>query len=347
MIHTTINTKRFNDIMPNRVIKDSIWSSPTLAKLTEFSDDNFAKWLLMQDDWGCFNSDSDVIKGLVYPKRPEKTPEAVQKIKEEYYQRGFLFLWQEGEREWGYFVAHESHNNYCNKTNVDDKGKHQKHRRKTPEPPAELLKKYLEGDRSFFPQPSTSLDTLEQVGTGPNKILEPNPKPKPDIPPSEGMPAGLLFEPLSDSDEIKPTESTAPDVVKPTGTSTSREVKPIESSTTGDVKPPNESGTPRKKTRTHARLEIFMEEYQRATGNEYVVGNYREEGGAAKNTVAKVECDLAYRQAVKAYLECDDKRIKEQGHSFYWFIRELNRWITKGKESIGARDKDKYAEIYE
>lgn len=142
------------------------------------------------------------------------------------------------------------------------------------------------------------------------------------------------------------TPSTPGDV-KLTGSSTPSEVKPVGSSDRHDVKPAECEQDSRKRGRTHPRLEIFMEEYQLATGREYIVGNYREEGGAAKNTVAKIPSDEVFRIAVKAYLKCKENGIREKGYPFLLFIRELNRWVKKGEESINAGKRDKYADVCE
>ncbi len=163
--------------MANRVIKDSIWTSPTVASMSDFAQDQFPRWLLMADDWGCFNADARVIKGLCYPLRDSITVKKIEVLKKEYFESEILFLWKENGREWGYFVSWDSHHDYCNKTNADNDGKHQKHRRKTPEPPEDILSKYLEGDFRNFERLGA---TLEQVSTSPDKILNPNPNPNPN-----------------------------------------------------------------------------------------------------------------------------------------------------------------------
>lgn len=123
----------------------------------------------MADDWGCFNVDPDVIQGLIYPKMKGMTTRKIQELIDEYNKAGLLFLWDAEDRTWGYFVSWDSHHNYCNKTNVDNAGKNQKHRRKTPEPPNNLLVQYLQ----------IVSDGLGRVGTPSDEILSPIPNPSP------------------------------------------------------------------------------------------------------------------------------------------------------------------------
>ncbi len=131
----------------------------------------------MADDWGCFNADPDVIQGLIYSKMKGMTVKKIQDLIDEYIKGGLLFLWKEGERVWGYFVSWDSHHNYCNKTNADNNGKHQKHRRKTPEPPVELLSQYLQGVSGSLGHLRTPSDKILSPSLNPI----PNPIPKPAI----------------------------------------------------------------------------------------------------------------------------------------------------------------------
>ena len=150
--------------MANRVLKDSIWVSRSLALLPIYYQDQWPRWLLLADDWGCFNADSDVIKGLAYPKRKE-TVQNVEAIKQVFNEAGMLFLWQdESSHPWGHFANWDKHQ-FCNASTVDETKKYTKHRRKTPEPPLKLLSEYLQRFKE-------SSDILRQVVT---KSLNPNP----------------------------------------------------------------------------------------------------------------------------------------------------------------------------
>ena len=93
-----------------------------------------------------------------------------EKIKQKFAEVGLLFLWKEGGREWGYFVSFDSHHSFCNKTSTDDGQKRQKHRRKTPEPPKDLLDNYLKNIGTMW-------DNTEHLGT---KGSNPNPNPIPN-----------------------------------------------------------------------------------------------------------------------------------------------------------------------
>jgi hypothetical protein len=102
------------------------------------------------------------------------------------------------------------------------------------------------------------------------------------------------------------------------------------------------------KTRLHPRLQIFAEEYRETKDRAYIVGNYQAEGGAAKRTCANIPDEGLYRRAVRAYLAHNEKRITENGHSFLWFIRDLNRWVTQAQGGTHAgEDSSKYDGIYE
>ena len=153
--------------MPNRILKDTIWDSDTLTELGPFAEDQFPRWLLLADDWGCFCADSKTIKGKAYPKRPDVTVEKVEELRLTFYRSGMLFCWVEGDRTWGYWTNFGEHN-YL--TSVDDSGQREKKRRRTPEPPTELLKVYLKrhGCEKKGPR-AVPWDILEQDGTARDK----------------------------------------------------------------------------------------------------------------------------------------------------------------------------------
>lgn len=168
--------------MANRILKDSIWNSRSLAKLDDFTQDQFPRWLLMADDWGCFDADLDVIKGLVYPKRPKVTTKIIERVRLELHESGHLFCWVEGDHAWAYWTSWGEHN-YT--TSVEEGGKRSQRRRKTPEPPAELLQMYLDkynqGKTTSLLQSAAPCCTPLQGAALRDKSLDPDLDPDPDL----------------------------------------------------------------------------------------------------------------------------------------------------------------------
>lgn len=150
--------------MPNRILKESILDSPTLARLDDFIQDQFPRLLLLVDDWGCFNADPESVKGKAYPKRKKVTVRTVETIIEAFWNEGMLFRWMEGDRIYGYWVSWDEHN-YCTGSSVDEDGQRVKFRRKTPAPPQEQLGQYLAAHRNKSEQVGTFGNKSEQVGT--------------------------------------------------------------------------------------------------------------------------------------------------------------------------------------
>src|SRR5687767_9200037 len=108
--------------MPNRILKESILDSPTLARLSDFSQDQFPRLLLLCDDWGCFNADPESVKGKAYSKRPKVTPKIISNILQEFNHEGMLFLWYDKDRIYGFWTGWQDHN-WCNTSAVTPEGK--------------------------------------------------------------------------------------------------------------------------------------------------------------------------------------------------------------------------------
>ena len=118
--------------MANRVIKDTVWKSKSLAKLKPYLQDQWVRCLLMADDWGCFDADSEIIKGLAYPKRKE-TSKDIKRIIQNFKVIGLLVLWNDEDREWGFCINSDKHQ-VVRAMQFNNVGERVKHRRKTPRP---------------------------------------------------------------------------------------------------------------------------------------------------------------------------------------------------------------------
>jgi len=162
--------------MTNRVIKDLIWSSPRLAECRIPIQLHFPRLLLLSDDWGCFNADPDIVKGSAYPKM-KITKSKIEAILNELNDHGLLFIWRTGHHIWGFWVKWDEHE-WVSSTETNSHGERVKHRRKTPEPPADLLEEYIK--IHYLEQSGTNRDNMEQTTSylNPNPDLNPNLNPR-------------------------------------------------------------------------------------------------------------------------------------------------------------------------
>lgn len=252
--------------MPNRIIKESIWTSPNLNQLNKLAELHFYRLLPLPDDHGCCQVTPAVVKGRCYPLREDITITMIEQWNEELERLDLIRTWNENGRQYAWFPKWKDHQRIRSL-----------HNRKTPEPPQSVICRQVSSSDALNPNPNHNL----------------NPK--------------------------SPSESGL-------GESENR---------------------PKKKTRTHIRLEVFCEEYAKIYNRDYIVGNYKEEGGAAKRTVSKIPDDEIYRLAVRAYLASKEEKLTQNGHSFLWFIRELNRWVSKAREKAHDSADEKYTHLYE
>ena len=159
----------------------------------------------MGDDWGCFESDAFIIKGSFYPLLDEVDRAEIERLKDVYFYSGKIFFWWEGDREYGFFVSHTTHQ-FCNATSVDSTTRRQvRHRRRTPEPPSHLFKRYL---NCFKQLNQVDMGKLERVRTFKNKYRIPNPNPIP-------KPKHNPKHPEGSKDSLKGKKGKAPQVSEP------------------------------------------------------------------------------------------------------------------------------------
>jgi len=148
--------------MPNRIIKDSIWTSDNLNELSVYAERHFYRILLLVDDYGCFLSTPIVVKGICYPLKEDVKSSNIQEWQRELEEKNILVSWSEGGRRYSMFRSFDKHNA---KYSVSNDGKPTRHRRKTPEPPDDILC-----------QPLPTLASVEQSVSNPKPKPKPNPK---------------------------------------------------------------------------------------------------------------------------------------------------------------------------
>ena len=123
--------------MPNRIIKESILTSPSINKLSIEAERHFYRLLLLTDDYGCFEADIRIIKGRCYPLQEKVNIEDIKLWHKELEEHNIIKFWDDkNERIYGLFINFDKHNS---KYSVTEDGKVTRHRRKTPEPPKKFL----------------------------------------------------------------------------------------------------------------------------------------------------------------------------------------------------------------
>ena len=155
--------------MPNRVIKDSLWTSDKLMHCSIEAQLHYPRLYLLIDDYSCFEIDSPVIKGLVYPKINIQC-EKIEAFLNEYAENGLLFVWEKDSKKHGYFTGIET-----GRLPAPTR----RHKRKTPPPPIKELRRYLSRFKSLEKSPTRAydLDTKCIQSDFPNPNPNPNPNP--------------------------------------------------------------------------------------------------------------------------------------------------------------------------
>ena len=142
--------------MPNRIIKESIWTSPNLNKCSLPAQGFFLRLLPLPDDHGCFDARPQVLKGRLYPLLDVK-PGQIEKWLQELASQGLVRLWENNCVSYGYLLTWDKHQRIRSL-----------HTRKTPEPPQEI----------FNVKSSAVICRQLSADDGPNPNPNPNPNPK-------------------------------------------------------------------------------------------------------------------------------------------------------------------------
>lgn len=151
--------------MANRIIKDSIWSSQNFNDLSVYAERHFYRILMLADDYGCFESTPAVVRGICYPLQESIRRTDVEKWQQELRDKNIIATWNDDGREYSVFVSFDKHNS---KYAVTEDGKPTRNRRKTPEPPNDLI------CQSLPVQASSSQTGAKLLNTNPNTNHNPN-----------------------------------------------------------------------------------------------------------------------------------------------------------------------------
>lgn len=111
--------------MASRVIREGLVTSDKVAAMAPDAQDRFPRYWLAADDFGCFLVQLEVIKGRLYPRRPDMTADRVAADLKEFERVGSLLTWRVGNKIYGWFTGWWESNRKPRGTS----------KRKTPKPP--------------------------------------------------------------------------------------------------------------------------------------------------------------------------------------------------------------------
>lgn len=138
--------------MPKRMLDDSFLSSPSLAKCSPRAQDAFPRFILLADDFGCFDAVPRILLAKGWPYRTDVTEAELAGWLEEYVAAGMAVMWTEAERRYCYLTGWNGPHGQRKRVEYDPnaaKGTAGAHgsKRRTPPPPEELVVAVIAGAR--------------------------------------------------------------------------------------------------------------------------------------------------------------------------------------------------------
>jgi hypothetical protein len=138
--------------MPKRLLDDSYLSSPSLAKCSPRAQDAFPRFILLADDFGCFEVTPRALVGKGWPNRDDVSETDVVAFLEEYVRAGMACLYTAQERRICYLTGWNGPHGQKKRAEYDPNapagtpGRHGSKRR-LPAPPADLVAAVVAGAR--------------------------------------------------------------------------------------------------------------------------------------------------------------------------------------------------------
>lgn len=91
--------------MPTRLIHDTLLTSPSIRVCTPMAQDAFPRFLLLADDFGCFEAEPRLLVGRGWPYRSDVTEQHVRSWMVEYAMADMLRLWEQDGRWYGFLTG--------------------------------------------------------------------------------------------------------------------------------------------------------------------------------------------------------------------------------------------------
>ena len=148
--------------MPNRILKDSICRSESVAQLGWFDQCVFTRLIVLADDYGRYDARPKIIKGSGFPLQDDVTAEDIQTALENIQRTGMIRMYEVKDHKYLEFTSWKHHQNIRNQ-------------------------------KSKYPSPDIDLNAIdnncEQLSSSAGKCARnPNPNPNPNPIQSESNP---------------------------------------------------------------------------------------------------------------------------------------------------------------
>lgn len=151
--------------MPTRILRDRLLTSPSLAKCSPRAQDAFPRFLLLADDFGCFDTNARVLIGAGWPLRDDVLEADIESWLADYEANGMLLRWLDGDRIYGVFTGWDGPNGQRRREEYSETTK-KGSRRKTPRPPpnpADFLPASFPRGSREFPRLQSQSQSQSQV----------------------------------------------------------------------------------------------------------------------------------------------------------------------------------------
>src|SRR4051794_1005923 len=170
--------------MPSRILRESFVTSESVASLAPAVQDRLPRYFLLADDFGCFLVQPAVIRGRIFPLRPDITAEIVESDLAEYARVGIVQLYSASDgKRYAWFPRWNEHQRPPRASSA----------RKCPAPPANGSNGHAVPANAghFLPYSQSLAQSLAQSGTtvsvsaGGSAVGSQEPPPPPQAPPAK------------------------------------------------------------------------------------------------------------------------------------------------------------------
>lgn len=133
--------------MPKRMLDDSFLTSTSVARCSPRAQDAFPRFILLADDFGCFEVIPRALAARGWVYRQDVTEADMVAWLEEYVAAGMACLWTVNERRYCYLTGWHGEHGQKHRAEYDREHNPKGSKRRTPVPPADLVEAIRSGAR--------------------------------------------------------------------------------------------------------------------------------------------------------------------------------------------------------